>query len=325
MFAWTIHRYGNFREVLDWKEVETPEPGPGQALIRVSAAGVSFADILKIAGKHQARDPLPFMPGTDVVGEVVAVGRDSQLREGERIMSTNPFGAYGEYTRVEEKISYRVPNEISDVEAAAFSNAYQSSYIGLVHHGQLNKGEFLLVHGAAGALGLAAVQIGKLLGATVIATASTEEKLQACRRHGADHAINYRQDSFVDAVIEFTGGHGADVIYDPVGGDVFDMSRRCIAFRGRLVVAGFTSGRIPEIKANRLLLRTFTLTGFSLDGYLKHQPHLLDEAQEELFRMYTRAGLKPVISQVMPFAALKRAMELVESRQSIGKVVVLPD
>ena len=325
MRAWMVNEYGHYNDVLRWQEGETPTPGPGETLVKVGAAGVSFSLILKIAGKYQSRDPLPFVPGTDVTGQVVALGEGSKFQVGDRVMGGSERGAFGEFSVLANDLSYRLPGDMSDVDGAAFLNAYQTSYMGLKYHGQLEPGEVLLVHGAAGGLGLAAVQLGKIMGATVIATASSAEKLAACKKHGADHVINYSQDDFVEAVQEITGGQGANVIYDPVGGDVFDQSRRCIAFRGRLVVVGFTSGRIPEIAANRLLLRGFAAVGFTLNGYRKHQPELLEQGQEELFRLYREDGLRPAVSSVRPMGEVLQALAELENRKAIGKIIVVPE
>ena len=325
MQAWVVGEYGDYRKVMQWGEFDTPQPEPGEALIKVGAAGVSFALILRVEGKYQIKDPLPFVPGTDVAGEVVAVGKGSPFQVGERVAGTGTRGGFAEYATLPGDITYRIPAGMPDSDAVAMLNAYQTSYIGLKHHGRVGPGDFLLIHGAAGALGLAAVQLGKRMGATVIATAGSPEKLAACKAQGADHAVNYVADDFVEAVNEITGGHGADVIYDPVGGDVFDASRRCIAFRGRLVVVGFTSGRIPEIGTNRMLLRCFSVDGFTLHGYRQHQPHLLEEGQAELFRMYTEDGLRPAIHEVLPISQVVAALEVIQNRKSIGKIVVVPE
>ena len=324
MEAWTVAEYGAYREVLRYGEVERPAPGPGAALVRVRAAGVSFAQILRIAGKYQIRDPLPFTPGTDAAGEVVEAGPDCPYPPGQRIMGTAPNGAYGQYVAMPAETSTLIPDRMPYPDAAAFLNAYQTAYVGVVYQGRLQPGDVLLVHGAAGGVGLAAVQVGRALGATVIATASSPDKLAACRAQGAHHAIDYTREDFVQAVLDYTDGDGADIVYDPVGGDVFDKSRRCIAFDGRLVVVGFASGRIPEIAANRMLLRTFSVTGFTLHGYKRHRPDLLDQAQQHLFQLYAQGKLKPVISHLLPLARLVEALELVEGRKSIGKVILEP-
>jgi NADPH2:quinone reductase len=259
-----------------------------------------------------------------VAGEVVAVGEGCRFQVGQRIAGTASRGGFAEYATLPGDISYVLPDGIPETDGVALLNAYQTSWIGLKYHGRVQPGDFLLVHGAAGAVGMAAVQIGKRMGATVIATAGSAEKLAACRAHGAAHGINYVTDDFTEAVLDFTGGHGADIIYDPVGGDVFDASRRCIAFRGRLVVVGFTSGRIPEIAANRMLLRCFAVDGFTLHGYRKHRPELLEECQSEIFRLYGEEDMKPVLHQVLPISRLPEAFDQIQQRKSIGKIVVVP-
>lgn len=325
MKAWRVKAYGDYKEVMAWDEMPRPDPVGEQVLIRVGAAGISFALILRIAGKYQIRDPLPCTPGMDAAGEVVAVGPESRFRPGMRIMGRGLEGTFAEYCLMDTDAVQEIPEGMSDTQAAAFLNAYQTAYVGLAYQGRLQAGDVLLVHGAAGGVGLAAIQIGKALGATVIATAGSAEKLAACKAHGADHAINYVADDFVEAVQEITAGHGADVILDPVGGDVFDRSRRCIAFDGRLVVVGFTSGRIPEIAVNRILLRTFSVTGFTLHAYQKHRPDLLERAQEELVRLFHAGQVTPAVTTVLPMRQAVEGLEKVESRRSIGKVIVVPD
>jgi NADPH2:quinone reductase len=325
MHAWTVEAYGPYREALRWSEAAAPKPGEGQALVRVGAAGVAFALMLRIAGAYQVRDPLPFVPGTDLAGTVVAAGRGSPWPVGARVMASLARGAFAELALVEGPNVYAVPDGMPDTEAAAMLNPFQTAYIGLVHQAGLHPGEVLLVHGAAGGVGLAAVQIGAALGARVIATVGSAEKAEACRQNGAEAAIDYRQEDFVTVVNGLTDGRGADVIFDPVGGDVFDASRRCIAFRGRLVVVGFTSGRIPELKINRVLLRNFSVTGYTVHGYRENQPALVAQAQDDLVRLYGEGRIRPVVSRVLPLSALKEALALVEERQVIGKVVVVPE
>jgi len=325
MLAWKVIEYGYYKDVLEQGEMPRTEPGPGQVEIRVGATALSFAQMLRIAGQYQLKDPLPFIPGMDAAGEVVAVGPECPFAVGDRVMGTAATGACAEYSVLQGDLSYRVPEAMPDTDAAAFLNAHQTSYVGLVHQGRLKAGEVVLVHGAAGGVGLAAIQIGRMLGATVIATASSPEKLAACTAQGAHHVIDYSKDDFVAAVQDITAGHGADVIYDPVGGDVFDRSRRCIAFDGRLVVVGFASGRIPEIAVNRMLLRTFSVTGFTLHAYKAHQPQVLEQAQQTLFDRYLEGHVKPVISHTLPMTRLVEGLDLLESRQVIGKVVLLPE
>ena len=325
MKAWNVVEFGHFAEVMQWSEAPEPRPGDGSALIRVGAAGLTFALMLRISGQYQVRDTLPFVPGSDAVGEVVAVGAGCALRPGMRIMGRGLSGTFAEYALMDPEAARPVPEGMSDVQAAAFLNAFQTSYVGLAYQGRLKPGEVLLVHGAAGGVGLAAIQIGKALGATVIATAGSGEKIAACLAQGADHAVNYEEVDFVEAVMELTGGHGADVIYDPVGGEVFTKSRRCIAFDGRLVVVGFASGQIPEIAANRMLLRTFSVSGFTLHAYQKHRPDLLEKSEQALMDFYREGKIDPVVSAVLPMSQLIGGLKMLEDRQSIGKVVLVAE
>ncbi len=325
MWGWRVDRYGPYREVLAWADLPRPSAQPGLPLIRVRAAGLSYALMLKIAGKYQVRDPLPFTPGLEVAGEVVEAPPGSRFVPGDRVMSMTNHGAFAEYTLVPESRTYPVPQGMPFPMAGGFLNGYQTAYVGLVRCGRVQPDDVLLVHGAAGGVGMAAVDIGRTLGATVIATAGSDAKLAACRRQGAHHAINYRDQNFVDAVMSLTDGRGADVILDPVGADVFDESRKCLAFEGRIVVAGFAGGRIPEIALNRLLLRNVGVIGFNLIGYWNQRPDLIDAAQAQLSAWYEAGKIAPLISRVLPMRRLPEGIAAVEARESIGKIVVVPD
>jgi len=326
MWGWRVPEYGPYREVLAWgDDLPRPAAQPGLPLVRVRAAGLSFGLMLKIAGKYQVRDPLPFTPGLEVAGEVVEAPPGSRFAPGDRVMSMTNHGAYAEYTLVPERRTYLMPQGMPFSMAGGFLNGYQTAYVGLVRCGRLQAGDTLLVHGAAGGVGLAAVDIGRTLGATVIATASSAAKLEACRGQGAHHGINLREQDFPEAVMQLTDGHGADVILDPVGADVFDASRKCLAFEGRIVVAGFAGGRIPEIALNRLLLRNFGVVGFNLIGYWNERPDLIDAAQAQLSAWYEAGQIAPVISRVLPMRQLIEGIAAVEARESIGKIVMIPD
>ena len=233
-------------------------------------------------------------------------------------------GTCSEFALVEGEHSFIVPEGIPDREAVGLLNTYHTAYLSLVDRAWLKNGEVLLVHGAAGGVGTAALQVGKALGATVIATVGSEEKREICRQQGADFVINHRTQDFAAEVNNFTGGRGADVILDPVGGDVFDRSTKCIAWSGRLVVVGFASGRIPEIAANRMLLKNIAVMGIFLGSYRKHAPDRIQKAQQQVFDWYESKQVKPLISHVLPMEELKDALNLLESRQSSGTVVVIP-
>jgi NADPH2:quinone reductase len=326
MHAWRVPRFGSYKEVLHWEEVAKPEPGPQQAQIRVTGAGISFGMILKIAGKYQTKDPLPFTPGLEVVGVVEQAAKGFPFPVGERVMGYvyGGLGTCAEYTILDAELTYPIPDGMPDAEAAGFLNAYQTAYMGLVDRADLRPGDWLLVHGAAGGVGTAAVQLGRALGARVIATAGSAEKLAFCRKQGAEFAFNYLEQDFAEEVNRVTKGHGADVILDPVGGDVFDKSTRCIAWDGRLTVVGFASGRIPELAINRVLLKNIAVTGLSLGSYRTAGQERVTQAMEHLLALYHEGQIRPVISHAVKLTELPRAIGLVESRISQGKVIVTP-
>src|SRR3954447_23577244 len=266
MRAWRVHSLGNPAEVMSLDEVDQPTPGEGQVLVQVRAAGLNFPDVLMAMGQYQERPPLPFTPGVELCGEGVATGG--------RVLGSPSGGpgAFAEYALMDADAAWPVPEGMSDEQAASLYLTYQTGYVGLHRRAHLQAGEWLLVHAGAGGVGSAAIQLGKAAGAKVIATAGGAHKVQVCRDLGADHAIDYTTEDFVSVVKEVTGGRGADVIYDPVGGDIFDQSRRCIAFEGRLVVVGFTSGRIPEAPANHLLVKNYSVVGLHWGLYRKMDP-----------------------------------------------------
>jgi NADPH2:quinone reductase len=322
MQAWTVHKFGNYREQLKLEQAPVPQATGSDALIKVKAMGVNFFDLLLIAGKYQVKEPLPFVAGAEAAGEVVEVGDACDLKVGERVMTRHP-GAFAQYMIAPQAVTtIRLPENMSYRDAAAFQFNYQTSYFALDHRARLKKAEYLLVHGGAGGVGSAAIQIGKALGARVIATAGSSEKLEICRQCGAEFLINYNTDDFVEKVMEFTAGKGADVIYDPVGGDVFDRSTRCIAWEGRILIIGFTSGRIPEIRTNKILLKNMSVIGLWWGNYRLYNPQLVEQTRQRLYQMYEEGQIKPVIHSSIEFKNLPQALELIESRKSYGKVVL---
>lgn len=321
MHAWMVEQYGPFQDVLQWTTVPRPTPDAGCCLIRVKAAGVNFPDILAIAGKYQVRVPLPFTPGTEFSGEIVAVGEGSRFKPGDRVMGFQFNGAFAEYIVAPEQVLFPVPNNMPHNEAAGFLVTYQTAHFALTRRTRLDHGEILLVHGGAGGVGTAAIQLGKSFGATVIATAGGS-KTEVCKHAGADHVIDYKAEDLVARVREITDGHGADVILDPVGGDVFDASTRCLAWEGRLVVVGFTSGRIPDIAANRILLKNISVIGLNWPNYQLHQPELIVEAQNQLYDLYTKGDIKPVINRIELLENLPQALEAIQRRESYGKIIL---
>jgi NADPH2:quinone reductase len=310
---------------MQYAEVADPTPGPGQVLIGVKAIGCNFPDILIVQGKYQMKPPLPFSPGHEVAGIALAVGAGvTRVHQGQRVFAMIELGAYAERAVADDTRVFAIPDTMSYEEAAAFALVNQTSYSALVHRAQMQPGEWLLVHAAAGGVGLAAVQIGKALGARVIATAGTAAKLEIARQSGADVLVDYRTEDWVERVKRVTDGHGADVIYDPVGGDVFDGSSKCIAFEGRLLVVGFAGGRIPSIAANRILLKNMSVVGVHWGMYQTLGSPVVDQWMSVLLTMYGKGQVWPVIYKTYPLAEAAKALAAIASRESYGKVILVP-
>jgi NADPH2:quinone reductase len=288
----------------------------------VLAAGVNFADILSIAGRYQVKAPLPFTPGTEIAGEVLETGRDSELQVGQIVLASPASGGFAEFALVDDSAAFPVAADIDPLDAAVMLVTYQTSHVALFRRGSLKAGETLLVHGGAGGAGTSAIQLGKRAGARVVATAGGREKLEICRRCGADEVIDYRAEDFVERVSDLTGGRGVDVVYDPVGGDVFDGSVRCLAWEGRLLVVGFAAGRIPEVAANRVLLRNISIIGVNWPGYHVRERDVIVAAQEDIWAGYIEGSLRPVTWKRLPLESLPDALAAIESRESYGKVVI---
>lgn len=307
-------------------EAALPEPAAGEIRIRTRAAAINFFDMLLVQGKYQMKPPFPFTPGAEVAGTVDAVGAGAEkFKIGDRVTAMNDLGGFAEYTLAPAAKTFRFPDWMDFAEAAALPVIYQTSYFALKTRGQIKSGEWLLVHAAAGGVGSSAVQLGKAFGARIIATAGSREKLEFCLRNGAEHALNYTDENWVEQVKEITGGLGADVIYDPVGGAVFDHSTKCIAAEGRLLVIGFAGGNIPSVAANRILLKNISVVGCFWGGYLQKYPNYAAETQAELFQLYEQGKIKPVVSQTFAFAEVPAAIRAVATRQTVGKVVVMID
>lgn len=322
MHAWRVHQYGEYRESLVWEECDDPAPPEAGVVIEVKAAGLNFPDLLFIAGQYQVKAPLPFVPGMEACGTVVEAGAKSRHEVGDRVLASHLWGAFGQRMPVPDQGCFAIPEAMSDAHAAALLIIYQTGYFGLAYRAGLQPGETVLVHGGAGGVGTAAIQIAKALGATVIATAGSEEKLAICRQCGADHVINYRDSDFVSEVKKLTGSKGADVIFDPVGGDVFDKSTRCIAFGGRILVIGFASGRIPEIRVNRVLLKNISIVGLNWGNYQFHAPARVRETHDRLCQMYVDGQIAPVVYREFDADALPDALAAIEKRASHGKVLL---
>lgn len=325
MRAWQFDHFGDVREVLKLREVPAPAtPGAQECLVRTRALALNFPDLLLVEGKYQLKPELPASPGMEAMGVVEAAGEGSKFRAGQRVLVSQIFGSFAEAIVVPDALMMAVPDAMSDAEAAAFHVTYQTSYFALVHRAALKQGETLLVHGAAGGVGTAAVQLGKALGARVIATAGGPKKCAVAKACGAEHVIDTRTQDFVAVVKELTEGKGADVIYDPVGGETFDKSTKVVAFEGRILVVGFASGTIPTLQVNRVLLKTASVVGLQWGAYKMFAPEKVEAAHAELLRLFAAAQVKPVVYEKrFTLEQLLDALEALRSREAYGKVVVM--
>ena len=310
-------------ETLAFEDVEPPALAPGSVRIAVHAAGVNFPDLLLIEGKYQVRPAFPFSPGLECSGIVTECGPgvDTPM-PGARVLAYMPFGCMTEEVVAPAECVIPIPDAMPFDVAAAFPVVYGTSYHALVGRGALARGETLLVQGASGGVGLSAVEIGKRLGATVIAAASSEEKLALAQAHGADHLVNYRTEDLRERVKALTDGRGADVIYDPVGGDIFDTSMRCIAWNGRLLVIGFASGRIAEAKTNIVLLKEISVVGVAWGAFAQRDRAANRAYFDHLFRWYEEGALKPLVSRRMPLEEAPAALDGFRNRSVVGKQVL---
>lgn len=312
-------------EELVVRDIPAPEISEEGVRISVRAAGCNFSDILMLQGKYQVKPPLPFVPGGEVGGVVTEVGaKVASLAVGDRVLSRCALGGYAEEVVAPAATTYRIPDEMSFEAAAAIPTVYPTSYAALIWRAPLAPGETLLVHAAAGGVGLSAVQIGKALGARVIATAGGSEKLEIARAAGADVLIDYRETDFVPVVLEETEGRGADVIYDSVGGDTTDRSLKCIAWNGRLLVIGFASGEIPKLAMNRVMLKNISVVGLHWSAYPEREPERIDECFEGLFEMARESKIDPLVSARHPLEEAGRALTDLASRRTVGKIVLVP-
>jgi len=312
-------------EALKVEDVPPPTPGPGEVLIDVRATAVNYADALLVAGRYQTKPPLPFSPGLETAGVVAACGEGvTRFSRGDRVMAVLAYGGLAEMAVAPEAETFLIPAGMSFDEAGAFPIAYISSHVALRWQGRLEAGETLLVLGAAGGVGLTAVEIGKAMGARVIAGASTAEKLAVARDRGADDLVNYATEKLTERVMALTDDKGADVCFDPVGGDLFDAALSALGWGGRILLVGFVGG-VPQIPANRLLVKHRAALGSSLRYFRWHAPDKLRRSVEELMRWYAEGKLRPLISHRLPLARTVEAIRLLTDRKAHGKVVVVPD
>lgn len=309
------------------EEVPAPAIGDEQVLIEVKAIGVNYPDFLVIGGSYQILPPRPFSPGKDAAGIVRAVGRNAtHCKPGDRVAVHLEYGAYAEQVAAKDAVCHVIPEAVSFEEAAAMGLVYQTAHFGLVERGLYQRGETVLVNGAAGGVGIAAVQIAKGLGATVLAGVNDEAHAAIARESGADHVIDLARpdlrESLRAQVYAVTGGRGADVILDPLGGAVFEASLRALAWRGRMVVIGFAAGGIPELKANYLLVKNISVSGLQWSDYRERTPEWVRRVQTELFGLYASGAIRPRVMRSFPLEHFAEALALVKSGSVTGKVVL---
>jgi len=327
MRAWRLQQLGDPWEVLSLDDVESPTPGPGEARIEVAATDLNFADILQCQGSYQERIDPPFTPGLSAAGTVVAVGADCELQVGDRVLGSTSSGAGGfaEEALVRGRGVRHVPEDVSLVAAAAMNVIYGTGWFALHRRGQLQPGETVLVLAAAGGVGSAAVQMAKVHGCTVIAAAGGPEKAEVCQQLGADVVIDYAAEDLYERVMQATDGRGCDVIYDPVGGEYFDIARRLVAWEGRLLVVGFASGTIPQAPANHHLVKNYSIVGVHMGGYRGRMGEVLDECYEELWGLVAAGTLDPLVSSQLRLDQLIDGLVALDGRATTGRVMLVPN
>ena len=305
------------------EDISAPAMGKGQVRLAVHACGVNFPDVLMVAGKYQYQPPLPFAPGAEVSGEIIEVADDvTHLKPGQRVIALTPSGGMAEEACAAATSIIPIPDEMDYPTAAGFMLTYGTSYHALKQRAQIQPGETILVLGAAGGVGLAAVELAHLMGATVIAAASTDDKLELAKKYGATHLVNYSEDNLKESVMALTKGRGVDVIYDPVGGELFDQCMRCMAWNGRLLVIGFASGDIPKAPVNLPLLKGFSIVGVFWGSFTQREPAVHIQNTQDLLKFFITGKLKPYVMQTFPLEQASDALVTLAERRAKGKVIV---
>jgi NADPH2:quinone reductase len=319
--AWRVHRNGEPTDVMTLDDLEVPAPGPGEALVRVLAVAINFPDVLLARGEYQVRPEPPFVPGIELCAEVVEVGEGvDRVAVGDRVVGSH-IGVLAERVVLPAALLHQAPAALDDAQAAALTVAYQTAWFGLHRRAGLAAGETLLVHAAAGGVGTAACQLGAAAGARVIGVVGSEAKAAVAHAAGAEHVL-LRSDDVAARVKEITGGAGADVVFDPVGGPSFVASTKCIAFEGRIVVVGFASGEIPPVRANHALVKNYSVVGLHWGLYAQRDPALVDTAHAELVALAASGVLRPVVADVVAFDKAPEAIELLATGATTGRLVV---
>ncbi len=327
MKAWRLSELGDPWDVLSVQEVDPPTPGAGEARVVVSASDLNFADILQCQGQYQVRLDPPFTPGMSVAGTVVETGPGCDLQLGDRVLgtTTSGWGGYAEEALVRGEEMRIVPPNVSLPAASAMNVIYGTGWTALHRRGRMQPGETVLVLAAAGGVGSAAVQMAKVHGCTVIAAAGGSEKAEVCRSLGADVVVDYNSEDLYEKVMDATSGRGCDLIYDPVGGDYFDVARRLVAWEGRLLVVGFASGDIPSAPANHVLVKNYSVVGVHMGGYKGRMDEVLDECYSELWEMVSNGTLDPLVSRELRLDELMSGLVDLSARRTTGRVLLRPD
>ncbi|MBG6098504.1 NADPH:quinone oxidoreductase family protein [Nocardioides luteus] len=324
MKAWRINELGEPKDVMRLEEVPDPSPGAGQLVVKVLASPANFPDVLMARGLYQVKPELPFTAGVELCGEVVALGDGVDgLQVGDRVIGGGslPYGGFGELALMDAATTFPAPEALTDAEASSLYIGYQTGWFALHRRAHLQPGETLLVHAAAGGVGSAAIQLGKAAGATVIGVVGGPEKAEVARKLGADVVIDRHTEDFVKVVKEVTGGKGADVIYDPVGGDTYDRSTKCIAFEGRILIIGFAGGRIQEAALNHSLIKNYSIVGLHWGLYNMLAPELVKECHAELTRMAAEGSIKPLVSEELPLDEVADGVQRLADGTTVGRVV----
>lgn len=327
MKAWRVNELGEPRDVLRFEEVDDLTAGAGQLLVRMLAVPANFPDVLLCRGEYQVKPPLPFTPGVELCGEVVALGEGvTGFAVGDRVVGTAnlPGGSFAELAVMDEVNTFPAPATLDDAEASALTIGYQTGWFALHRRTQLLPGETLLVHAAAGGVGSAAVQLGKAAGARVIGVVGGPEKAEYCRALGADLVIDRYTEDFVPIVKEFTGGRGADVVFDPVGGDAYAKSTKCIAFEGRILVIGFAGGTIPTPGLNHALIKNYSIIGLHWGLYKEYNQQAIDDCHVELTRLADAGSIKPLIGERLSLADVPEGLGRLGDGTTVGRLVFTP-
>lgn len=327
MKAWRVTALGEPVDVLRLVDVTDPTPGPGQLVVRVLASPANFPDVLMCRGEYQVKPELPFTPGVELCGEVVALGAGVDgFAVGDRVLggATLPHGGFAEFALLDAATTFPAPAALDDAEAAALYIGYQTGWFGLHRRAGLRAGETLLVHAAAGGVGSAAVQLGRAAGARVIGVVGGPEKAEVARTLGADVVVDRRAEDFVEVVKAETGGRGADVVYDPVGGDTYQRSTKCVAFEGRILVVGFAGGRIQSAALNHALVKNYSIVGLHWGLYQRHDPAAVVECHRALTALAAQGAVRPLVSERLPLGEVADGVQRLADGSTVGRVVYVP-